>query len=378
MDAYSLGQYLREAREANEIDIAGAVAKLRIRQPILEAFEAGEFEIAGVPEIQVRGMLRIYGRFLDLDEEHVLVLYDQMRFAMEKGRRARRRRGRKEEAEPTEVKSGTQPMQEMDLAAQRFAGCRAVVRGLLILILSAAALAIIVFVALELVGAGDGAESVPSLPATDLPATLTPLPQALQTEAPPPPTASNRARFTGSGILVSLLTTQRSWVRIMADGVEQYAGIAAPETTLEYSAVSEISLSASNAMALDLIWNGQQQGQIGGRGQGVDIQFTPDEVIVVLGPEGAPTLSSPAIATDAIADVADAAPAITETAGSSPAPSKTLSPSDTPIPTAPPTRAPSNTPIPSVTPTVTNTPEPTAILPPRVTQAGLPPTKPGA
>ena len=164
----------------------------------------------------------------------------------------------------------------------------------------------------------------------------------------------------------------------MADGVEQYAGIAAPETTLEYSAVSEISLSASNAMALDLIWNGQQQGQIGGRGQGVDIQFTPDEVIVVLGPEGAPTLSSPATATDAIADVADAAPAITETAGSSPAPSKTLSPSDTPIPTAPPTRAPSNTPIPSVTPTVTNTPEPTAILPPRVTQAGLPPTKPGA
>ena len=55
MDAYSLGQFLREAREANEIEIADAVAKLRIRQPILESFEAGEFEVRGVPEIQIRG-----------------------------------------------------------------------------------------------------------------------------------------------------------------------------------------------------------------------------------------------------------------------------------------------------------------------------------
>ena len=95
MDAYSLGQYLREAREANEIEIADVVAKLRIRQPILESFEAGEFEVRGVPEIQIRGLLRIYARFLELDEDHVLLLYDQMRFALEKGRhggRGRRRR----------------------------------------------------------------------------------------------------------------------------------------------------------------------------------------------------------------------------------------------------------------------------------------------
>ena len=74
MDAYSLGQVLREAREASEITIEDAVAALRIRQPILEAFEAGDFEVAGVPEIQVRGMLRIYGRYLALEEEDVLQL----------------------------------------------------------------------------------------------------------------------------------------------------------------------------------------------------------------------------------------------------------------------------------------------------------------
>ena len=41
MDAYSLGQYLREAREAKEIEIEDVVAKLRIRQPILESFRGG-------------------------------------------------------------------------------------------------------------------------------------------------------------------------------------------------------------------------------------------------------------------------------------------------------------------------------------------------
>ena len=142
MDAYSLGQILKEARESKEIGIEDAVAALKIRQPILEAFEAGEFEIAGVPEIQVRGMLRIYGRFLELDEEDVLQLYDRMRIAQEKGRRGRRgRRRRREEAEAERALSSTQPMQEMQLAERRASTCGSLLRLLLLLLLSAAAIA---------------------------------------------------------------------------------------------------------------------------------------------------------------------------------------------------------------------------------------------
>ena len=119
MDGYSLGQILREAREAKAISIEDAVAALRIRQPILKAFEAGEFEIASLPEIQVRGMLRIYGRFLELDEEEVLQRYDQMRIALEKGRRRRGRRWRRNEAKSERGLSSTQPMLEMELAERR-------------------------------------------------------------------------------------------------------------------------------------------------------------------------------------------------------------------------------------------------------------------
>ena len=127
MDAYSLGQILQEAREAKELELADVVAKLRIRQPILEAFEAGEFEIRGVPEIQIRGLLRIYARQLELDEDHVLLLYDQMRIAQEKGRRGRGRR--RQRPQPVEEPfSSTQPLQEIEVVERRRSGCRGALR----------------------------------------------------------------------------------------------------------------------------------------------------------------------------------------------------------------------------------------------------------
>ena len=283
MDAYSLGQYLREAREAKEIEIEDVVAQLRIRQPILESFEAGEFEVRGVPEIQIRGLLRIYARFLDQDEDHVLLLYDQMRLALEKGRRGRR--GRRRRPEPIEEPfSSTQPLQEIELVERRSSGFRSVLRVLFLLLLSAAAVAVIAFVTLELVGTELGAEPETATEAPEIAPSATAAAPA--TEAPEATVAFavNRTQYSGSGILVSLLLTQRSWLSLEVDGAEAYVGIAAAETLLEYSAESEVLLSASNALALDLIWNGQRQGQIGARGQRVDIRFTADTAVVSLGP----------------------------------------------------------------------------------------------
>lgn len=370
MDAYSLGQILREAREANEITIEEAVAALRIRRPFLEAFEAGEFEIAGVPEIQVRGMLRIYGRFLELDEEDVLLLYDQMRLALEKGRRRRGRRRRREEAEAERVLSSTQPMREMQLAERRSSTCGSLLRLMLLLLFSAAAIAIIAYVTIELVGIENIIAPDVAAEATDAPPTETERPAPTEAVASAP-TASNRAQYGGSGILVSVLLTQRSWMSVEVDGIEQFSGIAAPETLLEYNAVNEVKLAAANAMALDVIWNGQQQGPVGGRGQRADIRFTATEAIVELGPAGAATAVPPTAEVEVVA--ADVEPAATE--GPSPTPTETLIPSATPTPTLTFTPWPTITPLPSATPTPG---PPTAILPPRVTQAGLPPTKEGA
>ena len=160
-------------------------------------------------------------------------------------------------------------------------------------------------------------------------------------------------------------------MQVTVDGVERFSGIAPPDALLEYEALSEVRLATANAMALDVIWNGQPQGQIGGRGQRADIRFTATEAIVELGPAGAPTPVSPT----AESAVAAAEEEATATEGPSPTPTETLMPSATPMPSATHTPLPSFTPAPSATPTPAS---PTAILPPRVTQPGLPPTKEGA
>lgn len=388
MDAYSLGQYLREAREAKEIEIEDVVAQLRIRQPILDSFEAGEFEIRGVPEIQIRGLLRIYARFLELDEDRVLLLYDQMRLAQEKGRRGRR--GRRRRPEPVEEPfSSTQPLQEIELADRRSSGCRSIARALFLLLLSAAAVAVIVFVTLELTGIELGAEPVTATEAPE--STPSATPEAPFTEAPAPSVvfAVNRTQYSGSGILVSLLLTQRSWLSLEVDGAEAYVGIAAADTLLEYSAESEVLLSASNALALDLIWNGQRQGPIGERGQRVDIRFTVDKAVVSLGPASDLASETPTetavVATVAPVEVAveqaveqDAEPAPTTIIAATVAPTLTLIATNPPTVLATVTPLPTEVIVPSATPTATEQPDPTAILPPRVTQAGLPPTKEGA
>ena len=389
MDAYSLGQYLREAREAKEIEIEDVVAQLRIRQPILESFEAGEFEVRGVPEIQIRGLLRIYARFLDQDEDHVLLLYDQMRLALEKGRRGRR--GRRRRPEPIEEPfSSTQPLQEIELVERRSSGFRSVLRVLFLLLLSAAAVAVIAFVTLELVGTELGAEPETATEAPEIAPSATAAAPA--TEAPEATVdfAVNRTQYSGSGILVSLLLTQRSWLSLEVDSAEAYVGIAPAETLLEYSADSEVLLSASNALALDLIWNGQRQGQIGARGQRVDIRFTADTAVVSLGPASDLASETPteAVVVEVVVAAVEQESEQAAQQEAEPSPTAiievTLVPTVTPIATDPPTAQASVTPlptevtIPTATATATEPPDPTAILPPRVTQAGLPPTKEGA
>lgn len=386
MDAGALGQYLRDAREANEIELEEVVAKLRIRRPILEAFEAGEFAAADLSDIQTRGMLRNYARHLELDEEHVLQLYEDARH-----NKAARRGGRSSNrsADPPAA------MQSIDLAEKRAARRGSLLRAVMLLTVSLAAIAIIVFVTYTLIdteiddaplGESPRAEFIADRPPT---ATFTPSPVFTPTMSTPTP--SNRARYSGSGVLASIQINQRTWIRVSADDVEQFAGVAAPDTLLEYTAIGEIIITASNAMALDVIWNGQQQGQFGGRGQQVDMTLTVDRIDYSTGAAGAPSPAlSPTLRPSDVAATLLARWTPTGTAGPSPTLTAALPPTDTATATPAPSDTPtvtataSDTPTSTATatatdtPTITLTPTLTAILPPRVTQAGLTPTKEGA
>ena len=68
--AAELGAKLREAREKRGFSIGEVAERLKLPARQIEGLESGNYE--NMPELVfVRGFLRTYGRFLDLDENEV-------------------------------------------------------------------------------------------------------------------------------------------------------------------------------------------------------------------------------------------------------------------------------------------------------------------
>ncbi|MCY3720168.1 MAG: helix-turn-helix domain-containing protein [Anaerolineaceae bacterium] len=403
MDAQALGRLLREAREARELTLADAEQALRIRRRILAAFEDGVFDLPDSSAVQLRGLLGNYARYLGLDDEPVLEQFEQVRqVAQRRQRREHRRRpGRAPPPQPVpQLEPGVG--EGVQLRRRRR---RNVLGALLVLALGAGALGIIVFVALQfLEDPLPASESVGEIPRL-IPPTALPTAVALRDVTSVP--GVSRARYerqisqnwNGSGVLVTVEAAQRTWLRLTADGGEEFSGMLRPGEHVEVAARSEILLSAGNGAALLITWNGQEQPVPGLRGQLVDMTFTRTSTTLTasvgFGPTEVFTATPPptsAIDVAALLGTLFPVPSATlpgedflptpgdtalPTDGAGPtatvAEAEALTPSATPF--APPTV--SATPTASATSSATATPRPTAtaVLPPRVTQVPLTPAK---
>ncbi len=393
MDAQAFGRYLRETREAKELTLDDAEQSLKIRRRTLEAFELGQFTFSEMSPMQARGFIRNYARFLGLDEERVVGYYEAARHETESPQRrtGKRRPQTTAPVAPRRITDTNPSLPAVPVIVQRSNRRETLLNFLVRSLVALASIAVIAFVVYQLIGqATQTAEDNP--PGNDILADLpptrtsTPIPTSTRpvsviTEGPTP-----LQSFSGNGVLVTIIMTQRSWLRISSDGVQRFAGLARPGQQLpDISGVENVTVSAANAEGLRVIYNGEEQPVFGGRGQKVDLVFTPNGVQVSSGPGFEPTLEfSPTPIPTSNIDVAATIAALTPspTPGPSPTPSNTPPPTDTPTFTPTITLTPSITPTPSNTPTATLTPSitptasPTAILPPRVTQEGLPATKP--
>jgi transcriptional regulator with XRE-family HTH domain len=406
MGLQDFGRRLRQSREARELSLADAEQALRIRKRILESFELGEFEHPSLSVVQINGFIRNYARWLGLDEDETLEQFEAAK--VDDSRRSRRRRKDKTlpkrstqelravnggrsitDTHPTlvPVKVKVAPLPApvappgANLRPQRGAG---VLTLLLRLLVAVGALAIIGFVGVQIwqstptgiVATGDDNPFAqgPTVP------TFTLAPTATRT-LPTSTAQSIRQTFGGQGVLVTLTMRQRTWLLVTVDQAQRFSGIARPGEILEYSGISNITVRASNAEALDVIYNGQQQQPFGNRGQQVDVTFTTTGLEIRAGQEAAVPAPAATAANDVGTLIAQQTPS--PTPGPSPTPTETLPPTETPLPSA----TPSVTPLPSATPTFTATPPPTAtagpsptataILPPRAAASSPTPTKSG-
>ena len=71
----AIGQKLEEARNRKGISIREASESTKIRGDYLSAFESGQFD-ASLPEVYLRGFIRLYSRFLGLDQDAMLADLD--------------------------------------------------------------------------------------------------------------------------------------------------------------------------------------------------------------------------------------------------------------------------------------------------------------
>ena len=67
----AIGQKLEEARNRKGISIREASESTKIRGDYLSAFEAGNFDLS-IPDVYLRGFVKLYARFLDLDQEAIV------------------------------------------------------------------------------------------------------------------------------------------------------------------------------------------------------------------------------------------------------------------------------------------------------------------
>ncbi|MBM4464909.1 MAG: helix-turn-helix domain-containing protein [Chloroflexi bacterium] len=314
-----LGQLLREARQQKGVSLEEVEEATRIRQKFLQALEEGNF--AALPaEAYVKGFLRTYAMYLELDPDEVMALYQ----------------GREDEGKAALRQPGFfQPM-DLSMAAPSWLTPDLVIGGLLIVALLAfgswaawhylpppiktqllswrvpatatpSPTATISVVSPPATSTATPT-TVPAATPTDIPtATPTPLPTvAAVVEPTSTPTSVPTRTPTGvptntptpgvsAGVEVELRIVEYAWMRVIVDGEEVFVGSLEAGTTRTWRGRESVALRCGNAGGVEAIVNGQPLGLLGERGQVVDVEWFAEGVIPtpeVIAPTVTPTASS--------------------------------------------------------------------------------------
>ncbi|MBN1876336.1 MAG: DUF4115 domain-containing protein [Anaerolineae bacterium] len=260
-----LGSWLRRKRESQQLTLSDAEKALRIRRRYLEALEVGDY--AALPgEIQARGFLRNYARYLGLPAEEALARYDV------------EVRGRPITLTPVAVQDvrgraierpsvfSPPPSEEEEVASVRAGIPRAAVWAIL---------AVLIFFLLVLFGSlvWLQLEKFRTQPSVTPIVTLSPMqstPTEVSTSVPPVfvPSADGRVNLR-------LMPNEHVWISLSADERIVFQGIAEPGQILEASAEEILIAATGNGGAFQLYINGTDWGPLGAQGAIVRRAWSP-------------------------------------------------------------------------------------------------------
>ncbi|ACX53022.1 transcriptional regulator, putative [Ammonifex degensii KC4] len=241
----SLGEKLREAREAKGLSLEEVTKATKIRSKYLRALEEENFDL--LPgRVYAKAFLRTYARFLGLDEIQLAQEFDSIC--------------------PPPAESGHQPparlLEEEEPVSLK--GLRTILVVLLAIVL--------------LFGINQAYQRLKgSAPERPPQVEEVQKPLAKTTETPPPTTESQPSATSKSITLKLSVTNDRCWMRVVTDGMVAFEGELQAGQEKSFRANHTIQLRLGNAGAVAVSLNGKDLGYLGKPGEVVTRQFSVQE-----------------------------------------------------------------------------------------------------
>ena len=249
---FEIGNTLREARLRRGLDISRCEAETKIRAKYLRAMEEEQFDLLPAPTY-VRGFLRSYADFLDLDGQLVLDEYESRFGELADGGhdvelRPRPARGRAQSG-PRRAGPGA-PRGAGGAASPRNNRPKRSSEARLLWLAIGGVMAVALLVWL---GVGDGGTERSAIPATPQSITTPTAPTDSIVPPPPPGPASYTIVLTGVGEIGSFLTVHG----LNQNGRQLYNEVLEPGESIRFTVKRRLWVRWENPSGLELRVNGR-------------------------------------------------------------------------------------------------------------------------
>ena len=271
----SIGEKLRNQREALGLSINEVEKHSRVHKRYLESIEAGEFE--NLPSsVQSRGMLTNYAHFLEIDTEEILLLFAD-------GLQAQR-----QERYQPDTRHSTSISTKGISSLRRFISIDLLFgSGMIILLIVFAVWGTGKVIDLYIAPAsGVNVASISDIILTLNPTATVEGKEPLQTAVTVTSTPGIDATqiidipVNEQGLVqIYVVVLQRTWLRIIVDNKISLEGRVEPGNAYSFNGNDQVEVLTGNGAALQIIHNQTDLGVMGVFGEIVDNIYTPNSII---------------------------------------------------------------------------------------------------
>ena len=276
-----IGDTLRAERERQNLSIKDIEKGTSIRALYIEAIEKGEYKtLPG--DVYTKGFIRNYANYLKLDADAAVKQYNEENHpeevAAKEAAAQAEAAAKAEQAQQSEprmtVKKPAYVREERRATRSDFEARVESSHHRQTLVMGLVAVVVIAAGAFFLFGMDDDSTATKA-PQTKV--TTQAKSSSSSAAKPQPAAAPVEQKKAYTDVQVSAKFSARCWVSVKADGKEIFEGTIEQGESKEWKADKELKLTAGNAGAVDLTFNGENKGKLGGEGEVVEKTYALSE-----------------------------------------------------------------------------------------------------